>query len=64
MVNTSELSEQPIKELAFSPEELQELERARNMPITFDGTCPETTPEKAIRFKRVHPPRKTDQAPA
>ena len=44
-------------ELAFTQEELQALESAREMPITFDDDCPETTPEKAVLFKRVNPPR-------
>ena len=38
--------------------ELAELERARKMPITFDEDCPEVTPEKALKFRRVNPPRK------
>ena len=44
-------------ELAFTEEELHELERARSMPITFDDDCPETTPERAVRFSRVNPRR-------
>ena len=43
---------------AFTEEELAELERARKMPITFDEDCPEVTPEKALKFRRVNPPRK------
>lgn len=39
-------------------EELAELERAKKMPIVFDEDCPETTPEKAIKFRRVNPPHK------
>ena len=27
------------------------------MPITFDDDCPETTPERAIKFRRVNPPK-------
>lgn len=46
------------KELAFTEKELAELERARKMPITFDEDCPEVTPEKALKFRRVNPPRK------
>ena len=45
-------------------EELQELEKARSLPVTFDRDCPETTPERALRFKRVNPPRKTPVTPA
>lgn len=58
MVNTNELTKKQIEEIAFTEEELKELENARSMPITFDEDCPETTPERAIRFKRVNPPRK------
>ena len=47
-----------INELAFTPEELKELERARTMPITFDEDCPETTPEQAMKFRRVNPVRR------
>ena len=46
-----------LRELAFSREELAELDRAKTMPIVFDDDCPETTPERAIRFRRVNPPR-------
>lgn len=44
------------EELAFSDEELRELERARSMPITFDEDCPEITQEMAVKFRRVNPP--------
>lgn len=57
MVNSSELTKEQIKELAFTKEELEELSRAREMPITFDEDCPETTPGRALKFKRVNPPR-------
>ena len=40
-------------------EELEELKRAREMEITFDDDCPETTPEKALLFRRVNPRRIT-----
>ena len=58
MVNMNNMSAETKRELAFSSEELAELERARKMPITFDADCPETTPERAMKFKRVNPPRK------
>lgn len=58
MVNMIELSDEIKRELAFSEEEKKELERARTMPITFDEDCPETTPERALRFRRVNPRRK------
>ncbi len=64
MVNMTELSEEMKKELAFTEEEKKELENARKMPISFDADCPETTPERAIRFRRVNPRRGTTGAPA
>jgi hypothetical protein len=64
MVNMIELNEETKKELAFTEEEMKELENARKMPITFDSDCPETTPERAVRFKRVNPKRTTTGAPA
>lgn len=44
-------------DLKLTEAERLELERARKMPIVFDEDCPETTPERAIRFRRVNPPR-------
>ena len=57
MANAVDLTKEVINELAFTPEELKELERARSMPITFDEDCPETTPEHAMKFRRVNPVR-------
>ena len=51
-----------LKELAFTKEELEELERAKKMPITFDEDCPETTPERAVKFRRVNPPHRSKGA--
>jgi len=45
-------------DVQLSKKEIDELEKARSMPITFDKDCPETTPERAVKFKRVNPPRK------
>lgn len=59
MENIIELTDELKKELTFSREDLEELARAREMPITFDDDCPETTPERAMKFRRVNPPRKT-----
>ena len=64
MVNMIELTEEMKKELAFTEEEIKELENARKMPITLDEDCPETTPERAVRFRRVNPKRTTTGAPA
>ena len=57
MVNKDDLTKEQLTELAFTKDELNELERARKMPITFDEDCPETTPERALKFRRVNPPR-------
>ena len=59
-----EMNEEMKRELAFTEEELKELENARKMPITCDADCPETTPERAVRFRRVNPRRTTTGAPA
>ena len=57
MAKFIDLTKEQIDEPAFTGKELEELERARNMPITFEEDCPETTPEKAVKFRRVNPPR-------
>ena len=57
MGNTVELTEDQKRELVFTAEDRAELERARSMPITFDEDCPETTPERALKFQRVNPVR-------
>lgn len=59
MANTADGAFKLAQELAFTQDEREELERARTMPITFDEDCPETTPERALRFRRVNPVRKT-----
>lgn len=57
-INNQNLTREQLKDLAFTESEQKELETARDLPVTFDEDCPETTPERAIRFKRVNPPRK------
>ena len=57
MVNRNDFTGEQMKELAFTQKELEELAAARKMPITFDDDCPETTPERAVKFRRVNPPR-------
>ena len=52
MVNMNSITEEMKKELAFTEEELKELEQARKMPITFDEDCPEISPEKAIKISQ------------
>ena len=58
MVNMNDFSVKQREELTFTEDEFKELETARKMQITLDDDCPVTTPERAIRFKRVNPPRK------
>ena len=60
MVNMSELTHRQIQELAFGDSERRELENARQQQIVFDAECPETTPERAKKFRRVNPPRMRD----
>ena len=57
MVNLTDYSEEQLKELAFTDEERKELERARSMPYVYDEDCPEVTPERAVKLRRVNPPR-------
>ncbi|MBQ2675715.1 MAG: hypothetical protein IJG07_13750 [Prevotella sp.] len=59
MVNLSDIPIKDQQELAVTPAELEELERARSMPITVDEDSPETTPERAMKFRRVNPVRHT-----
>lgn len=44
-------------DIQFSKEELDEIKAARKKPIMFDEDCPETTPERALRFRRVNHPK-------
>ena len=44
----------------LTDEEIKQLEEAKKKPIVFDEDCPETTPERAIKFRRVNPPRHVD----
>ena len=61
MASTADFSLETLRELAFTEKEREELKRARALPISFDEDCPETTPERAVKFKRVNPVRKTAQ---
>lgn len=56
MANIIKLKE--IKEIVFTQDDMDELARLEDRPITFDEDCPEVTPEQAIRFRRVNPVRK------
>ena len=55
MVKLNLFTEEQLKEISFSKEERDQLAKARKMPIFFDEECPPTTPEKALKFKRVNP---------
>ena len=41
----------------LTDEEKNMIRKAEAMPIAFDEDCPETTPERALKFRRVNPPR-------
>jgi hypothetical protein len=62
MVKISNLSETQIEELRFTDEEKRQLDEARRKPLIYDEDCPAVTPEKAIKFKRVNPPRRINEA--
>lgn len=55
MASSDNMTREEMSELAFTQKELEELKRARTMPIVFDEDCPEITPEQAVRFRRVNP---------
>lgn len=57
MVNINGMTEEMIAALAFSEDEKAALAEAGKRPIIFDEDCPETTPERALKFKRVNPPK-------
>lgn len=57
MVNIDEMTQEMMESLALSDNEKKALAAAREKPIVFDEECPETTPEQAVKFRRVNPPR-------
>lgn len=59
MVSIENMTKVQIEDLSFTDAEKKELENARKMEIVFDEDCPETTPEKALKFRRVNPRRGT-----
>lgn len=61
MASTAEGTSTLAQELSFTEDERAELDRAKMMPIIFDEDCPETTPERALRFRRVNPIRTSAQ---
>jgi len=58
MVNVEQFTKEQLNDLAFTQEEIMQLEKARKMPPSFDEECPEITPELALKFKRVNPSRR------
>lgn len=58
MANSADLDEL-FPKFIFTPEDEEELRRAKSLPITFDEDCPETTPQRAVRFRRVNPTTKS-----
>ncbi|MCM1185164.1 MAG: hypothetical protein NC251_02230 [Lachnoclostridium sp.] len=57
MVNTKAMTQEMLDEIAFSAEEMEVLAKAKSREIVFDEDCPETTPERACKFRRVNPAR-------
>lgn len=57
MVSTDNMTAEIIEELTFSEEDFTLLAKARKTPISFDEDCPETTPKRALKFRRVNAPR-------
>ncbi|MCM1119550.1 MAG: hypothetical protein NC543_09345 [bacterium] len=57
MVNIDEMPQEMIASLAFSDDEKAALAAAGTRQIIFDEDCPETTPEQAVKYRRVNPPR-------
>jgi len=41
----------------LTEKEIKQLQEAQEKQIVFDEDCPETTPERAIKFRRVNPSR-------
>jgi len=58
MVNVEQFTKEQLCELAFTQEEIMQLEQAKKLPPYFDEECPETTPELALKFRRVNPSRR------
>ena len=57
MAKYIELTDEQLKEIALSEEDLEMIAKAEAMPVTFDEDCPEVTPETAMKFRRVNPLR-------
>ena len=55
MENTINLKE--IKEAVYTQDDVAQLAKLKDSPIVFDEECPETTPEQAVKYRRVNPVR-------
>ena len=60
MANITEMTHEERIELAFTQRQLEELERARSMPIVFAADGPVITPALAVKFRRVIPFRRAN----
>lgn len=58
MASTTEGTSTLAQKVLLTESERAELEHAKTMPIVFDEDCPETTPERALRFRLVNPVRR------
>lgn len=59
MVSAADHFSELAAELSFTEKEREELRGARTLPIVFDKDCLETTPEQALKFKRMNPVQRT-----
>ena len=57
MVNANDMTKEMNAALSFTEDEKKAIDAARENPIVFDADCPETTPERALKSRRVNPPR-------
>ena len=64
MVNVPDMASEAKKELVFTDAERKGPGNVRKTPIAFDEDSPETTPERALKFKRVNPPCRIESNPA
>ena len=60
MASTRKIDNIVEEEMTFNKEELKEIKKAREMPVVFDDDCPEVTPKKAMKFRRVNPRRQVN----
>ena len=60
MASTRKIDNIVEEEMTFNREELKEIKKAREMPVILDDDCPEVTPEKAMKFRRVNPRRRVN----